>query len=426
MEFSGNINGKLTENSLPAFNIVLNVEEGNFKYPDLPTPVQNVSMDLKVNNSDGKIDNTVINLSNIKLLLGQDPIEGRLKLTKIETGPVVDTKIKGKINLANVKSAFNLNDIQKLEGLIESDFVVKGNISNASADYQNIDAKGKIILKDLIYLGGTEDQEMIINNASLDFTPSNIRLSDLTLRIDKSDLKANGTLKNLISYVIADGTLYGQLNVNSSYFDLNPFMQGEETSGEDITQQEGKTSAFDIPSKMNFTLNSRFDRLIYDNLELQDVVGKITLKEEMISLNNLDMKLLDGSLSGSGYYAKTEYQENPDIEFNLSINDFNIKKTYDKFISVKQFAPIAKYMEGRFSSNLNMNTKLDIEFVVKVAGSKNGYLSKVPDGVSVSYFINKADTYHENAQKLATEIFIETGNPTFFGSIRNNILERIH
>ena len=114
MEFSGNIKGKLTEDLLPSFNIDLSVKEGNFQYPDLPTPVKNVSLELKLKNDDGKIDNTVIDLNNIHLELGSDPIDGRLRLTKIETGPIVDTRIKGKIDLENVKNAFELNNVQKL------------------------------------------------------------------------------------------------------------------------------------------------------------------------------------------------------------------------------------------------------------------------------------------------------------------------
>jgi ribosomal protein L12E/L44/L45/RPP1/RPP2 len=71
------------------------------------------------------------------------------------------------------------------------------------------------------------------------------------------------------------------------------------------------------------------------------------------------MNLLQGSLSGNGYYAKNEYQENPDIQFNLNISNFNIKQTYNKFVSVRMFAPIAKYIDGNFSSNLKLNTSLD-------------------------------------------------------------------
>ncbi len=106
-------------------------------------------------------------------------------------------------------------------------------------------------------------------------------------------------------------------------------------------------------------MQSNFGKLIYDNLELTNVSGQIIIKESKVSLENLNMNLLDGSLSGNGYYAKTEYQDKPDIQFNLGIKDFNIKKTYDKFVSVKQFAPIAKYIDGSFSSNLKMRTTLD-------------------------------------------------------------------
>lgn len=71
------------------------------------------------------------------------------------------------------------------------------------------------------------------------------------------------------------------------------------------------------------------------------------------------MNLLNGSLSGSGYYEKSVLSENPNIQFNLNVNDFDIKDTFDKFVTVKQFVPMAKYINGSFSTSLKLNTKLD-------------------------------------------------------------------
>ncbi len=358
MELSGIVKGKMTDDKFPAFNIELKVKDGNFQYPNLPTPINNVNAYLQVNNKTGLLDNTVINLMNIHVELGKEPIDGKLIVSNIETGPNVDMKLTGKIDLANLKTALDLKDITKLEGIISSDFEAKGNIASTSKNYENINAKGNVSLSNLVYQGTVKDEEIRVSTASMNFTPSNIVLNNLMAKIGESDISANGSLNNLISYALSDGILVGKLNLNSKYFDFNPFLIEDETAMGNENQKE-TTTAFDIPQNINFSMQSNFGKLIYDNLELTNVSGQIIIKESKVSLENLNMNLLDGSLSGTGYYAKTEYQDKPDIQFNLGIKDFNIKKTYDKFVSVKQFAPIAKYIDGSFSSNLKMRTTLD-------------------------------------------------------------------
>ncbi len=358
MELLGSVKGKMTDNKFPAFNIDLKVKDGNFQYPDLPTPVNNVNADLQISNKTGLVDNTVINLKNFHVELGNEPIDGKVLVTNIETGPNVDLKLKGSINLANLKTALDLKNISKLEGTIISDFEAKGNIASTSKNYENIDAKGNISLSNLVFKGTEKDQEIKVSTASLNFTPSKISLNNLNVKIGESDISANGSLNNLISYALSDGILVGRLNMSSKYFDFNPFLTKKETAQENETQIE-TTTAFNIPQNINFSMQANFDKLMYDNLELKNVSGQILVKESRVILENLNMRLLDGSLTGNGYYAKTEYQEKPDIQFNLGIKDFNVKKTYDKFVSVKQFAPIAKYIDGSFSSNLKMRTTLD-------------------------------------------------------------------
>ncbi|MCB0729482.1 MAG: AsmA family protein [Ignavibacteriae bacterium] len=359
MEVAGLIKGKMTETKLPAFNLDLKVADGNFKYPDLPTPINNVQLNLNVNNPDGVIDHTKIDLSKIHIELDKEPIDGKLVVTNIETGPNIDTKIVGKIDLANIKTALDLKDIEKLEGIINSNFEASGNIVSAQKNYEEVNAKGNISVSNFNYKGNNFDQNVNISNASMEFTPKNINLNSFTAKIGESDIKANGTLKNLISFVLSDGILVGDLNLTSNFFDFNPYMTAtEETTSQESTSTE--TAAFDVPKNINFNLSSRFNKLLYDNLELTNVTGNISIKNNKISLDNLNMNLLQGSLSGNGFYTKTEFDENPKIEFNLGIKDFNVKETYDKFVSVKQFAPIAKYIQGSFSSNLKMNTTLDI------------------------------------------------------------------
>lgn len=76
--------------------------------------------------------------------------------------------------------------------------------------------------------------------------------------------------------------------------------------------------------------------------------------------------------------------------------------------------------------DVDEDRELDIDFIVKVVSSKHGYLSKVTNDAKVTYFVNKADSHLRNAQNLAKSILEKTNTPTFFGSVRNNLLEQVN
>src|SRR5690606_1960583 len=61
MDFNGFLKGIYNENSFPAFEVGLVVEEGMFQYPDLPKPVRDININMLVQNETNNLDNTQVN-----------------------------------------------------------------------------------------------------------------------------------------------------------------------------------------------------------------------------------------------------------------------------------------------------------------------------------------------------------------------------
>jgi len=75
--------------------------------------------------------------------------------------------------------------------------------------------------------------------------------------------------------------------------------------------------------------------------------------------------------------------------------------------------------------NVEMDYVVNIDFIVDVISSKIGYLSKVPNGMEIIYFVNKWDDHQKNAEDLAEAIYRNTGQPTFYGSVQKNVLNQV-
>lgn len=72
--------------------------------------------------------------------------------------------------------------------------------------------------------------------------------------------------------------------------------------------------------------------------------------------------------------------------------------------------------------DVNANYELEPAFIAKILTSQYGYLQKVPRHIKLAYFINKSDTYPDQALQLAQAITSISKSPVFYGSLKMDIL----
>jgi len=99
LSFAGFVKGTMSETQMPAFNMALKVSEAMFKYPDLPTAISNINMDLLVDNTTGVIDNTVVDLKKLHLDFGTNPVDAKLLIENLKDYRM-DGNVKASLNLA--------------------------------------------------------------------------------------------------------------------------------------------------------------------------------------------------------------------------------------------------------------------------------------------------------------------------------------
>jgi hypothetical protein len=345
----GEVKGIYSETQYPAFNLKLLVTNGMFQYPKLPTAVNNVNMDLHVNNPGGDLDNTVVDLKKFHVELGKEPFDANLTVKTPISDPHIAANVKGKINLGEIKNLMPLPPQTELAGVVTSDLRLAGNMSSLEKQqYQKFQAAGSVAFENIAYSTADLPEKVSVPQARLAFTPANVTLSNLVCYLGKSDIQANGTLDNLLPYLMNDQTLQGTLSLNSKFFDLNPWMAGESST----------LQAVELPDKIEFTLNSAFQEVQYDKLKIQNVRGLLVLKDRTLHLMDLNMNLLNGSLTANGAYSTPENKP-PHSFFDLKISELSFGQTFESFVTVQKFAPIAKSLQGNFSANLQLTTDLD-------------------------------------------------------------------
>ncbi len=124
LAFNGFVKGTFNEKQMPAFNLGLQIKEAMFKYPDLPTAVNNINMDLLIDNKTGVTANTIIDLKKLHLDFGSNPVDAKMLIENLKDYRM-DADIKVKLNLTELSKMFPMNGME-MKGKFTANAKAKG------------------------------------------------------------------------------------------------------------------------------------------------------------------------------------------------------------------------------------------------------------------------------------------------------------
>lgn len=350
---NGLVKGELTDQTYPAFDVSLNIADGELQYPDLPKGIENINLDARIYNASSDYRQMNLDVPKAKFVLDNEPVELSLYAKQLLLDPWLDLKVKGDLDLSKVPSYYPLEGVNELNGQLHADLQFKGLLSNVENErFDQVDFAGDLAMKQLRV--DAEDLPMAVNVDELDlqFNPAYGDLKAKNLRIGESDFQLDGQVENMINYLFADGTVKGNLDIQSQYINLN------ELIGEDESEDETTSTATKVPANIEFTSSLTAKEVYYDGLKMSNVGGKLKVEDEVLSLQNLSANMLGGSAQINGSYA-TKNTEKPVMNLAYKVNKFDIKQTFEQLNTVQAIAPIAKYLTGSFSTDMELSSFLN-------------------------------------------------------------------
>lgn len=357
--FSGFVKGIYNDELMPAFGVKMNIENGNFQYPDLPQAVEDVQVNAEIISPSSDFDKITIDVSKFHFNIAKNPMDIVINLSTPISDPNVDAKFEGKFNLADVGKFYPLDEGMLVNGLLDMNVKLKGKQSSIDkGKYAEFQSEGYLKLKDMNYSDKDMPDGVSISNAEMEFNPRYIALTAFNATYLKNTIAADGKLTNYIDYAFGDGTLGGNLTLKSEYLNLDELLASDDTSAT-LPEDTSAMEAFMVPENIDFTLNAFVGRIKYDNININSLYGKIRVAETRVNMEDLNMELLGGSLNLNGFYSTID-QDKPSVSMVLGINSFDIKSSYDAFNTVKILAPISKYISGNFSSLMTYNSEMDL------------------------------------------------------------------
>ncbi|MHC2990563.1 hypothetical protein OB13_02790 [Pontibacter sp. HJ8] len=344
--------GTYSKTSMPVIDADMRLTNGYVKSKDFPAPIQNLSMVTNILNKTGNTDDTRINVEHFKMTLDGEPLEGRVLVQGIDK-PVFDGQIKGILDLTKLTKIFPLDEMT-VSGRINANVAAKGKMSDIEAEkYTNVTANGTMAISNLNFVSKDLPQGIKINSADAVFNNERIQLNNMKGFLGKSDIQASGTVSNYLGYALAENQpLRGNFNLISNTFNVNEWMVDENTGQTTAATTEAE-GVVEVPDNLDITLNVDAKQVLYDNLKLSNVDGRVLVKDKVARLETVKFSTLGGTFVTSGSY-NTKNLQHPLFDFKLDIQNLNFKEAFNAFNTIQAIAPIAGLLEGTFSTKFNL------------------------------------------------------------------------
>ncbi|WP_375562580.1 AsmA-like C-terminal region-containing protein [Bernardetia sp. OM2101] len=372
-----------TQNRIPTIDADMTLKNGYVKSLAYPIPIENLEVEAHAKNTTGTMENTRVDLEKITMQVEGKPFSVSGHTEGIEN-LVYDLIIKGELDLATITKIVPLEDMT-VTGLIKADIETKGSTAALDAEkYDQLPTSGELSIKDLVFTSVDLPQGMKITNAKVSFTPQQMILDSFQGFLGKSDIALTGGLSNYIAYALAmagfqDGTpiIRGNMNLTSNQFNVDEWM----TETDDPTTVEDETGVVEVPKDIDFTFNATIQKVLYDNMELNNMRGLVRVKDGEVRMDNLTFDAVGGKFRTSGLYSSKDVSR-PIFSFDLDIIEANLGEAFKTFSTAKAFAPLAEHLDGTFSlNNFNITGLLKSDMMPDMATLSGGGMMKIIDAV---------------------------------------------
>ncbi len=358
---------------IPKFDIQIASNNASFKYPDLPKTVQNIAINTAITNNTGITNDTKVNVKNFSFKIDDHTFSSSAFISNIINNPKISAKAKGTVNLKAISEAYPMPEIENLQGILNADFETVFDMKSIEQQqHQNIKNAGNISLAEFKYEGSEMEKPIEIKRAKVTFNTKSITLNEFEAKTGASDLKMNGTIENLIGFVLNNENMKGNFNLNSTTFNVTDFMA---TSTEVSSEENSTETQLKIPSFLDCTINATAATVIYDNLTLKNASGTLSIKDEKVEITNLSSNIFNGRITLNGMVStKTTV---PTFTINMDASKFDIAQSFTQLEMFETIAPIANLVQGKINTLLNVSGNLNEDLTPNLSTISGKALSEL-------------------------------------------------
>ena len=363
----------------PTLRADLALKQGYAKTKDFPEALEGLEFNLSASNPDGKPASTAVDLRALHFAMAGEPFDVKAIVRNLDN-ITYDVAAKGGIDLEKITKIFPIEGMT-LTGKVKADLKTSGNMADVDAKrYDKLPTAGTVELAGFTYSSSDLKKPISISTALARFNSKEMNLETMKMTIGESDFQFQGQIREYLPYIMRNETLKGVLKLQSAKLNANELMTltGEEAPPAD-PKAEQPMAASELPANIDFSFSSDIKTLRYDNLILENARGSILLKGGILSMKGLQFNTLDGSIGMDGTYDPRNVSR-PAFAYQLDMKNISVSKAYQAFKTIKTMAPVAKNIEGKFSTVFNIEGNLDKQMSPDMPSMNGGGTIRLNEG----------------------------------------------
>lgn len=346
--------------TMPTVNAVMRLANGYYKNSEFPSALDKMSMQAEMQ-SNGDMNATTLDVKQFHTEIDGEPIDATLSVKEFND-PAYNLDMNGKLDLAKLNKIYPVEGTS-MAGIVQLALKTSGRVSDIENErYTSLPTEGSMSMKGLKYASADMPQGIAVNDGLITFNPDRMAIEKFSGALGKSPVSLTGGLQNYLAYVmLPDQKIKGSLTLVSSKFDVNEWMvedpEAAPSAEASAPTEEVPMEVFEVPSDIDFTFDCQINKVFYDNLTLDNMRGKVIMRDSEIRFENLSFGALGGNMRLSGGYNTKDITK-PAVDLNVGLANLDVQKTYEAFEIVQSLAPAAKFLNGRVSSSLNLKGTL--------------------------------------------------------------------
>ena len=230
--------------------------------------------------------------------------------------------------------------------------------------------------------------ELEIPKTEIVLEPGLIELDHAKLKIGKSDLTATGRVYDIGDAFLEDKIFKGELEISSELIDVNEMIfamnegaahrqanragtappEEDADSGEPLETSEpsepvepaptGEPRSFVVPDNLDLRFQSRFKEVHFRTFKMKEVMGLITIKDQVINLSALQMDAMAAKLATSMTYEARE-RGKASLDFDFKLYEIDLGNLTELFPVIDSLLPMSESFEGKVNFRMKGRGELD-------------------------------------------------------------------
>ncbi|MBK8620480.1 MAG: hypothetical protein IPN79_01640 [Saprospiraceae bacterium] len=316
------------KSAYPGFDLSIKVKDGFIQYPGSPFPVDKIQLDLKTSAQKPDYSDIAIQVPSFQFDINKQVVSGNLAVNNAMADQEVSGKIRGRMNLADVKKSLPIVDLEDMQGQVDANVSFNTLMSYViNETYEKINASGNIQANNFkVKYKGSPGVSFTSGKAV--FSPAKVNADFNALKMGSSNVDFQAVITNPLAYLSTQKGTRTEIVFNVDQFNMDEWSsetgQTQSNSSSEIVLDKNQEN---FVKKSSILLDGKIGKVKSGDLEVSNLV----LKGDA-GANNLEINQLSGTVGSSDFSVSGFVRQIFDYLFangtllgniNLSSNNFD-------------------------------------------------------------------------------------------------------